>query len=318
MSSIDPTAQRAAAGVLRRLALSEEAKAFVLATPPLYSALLRAAQRYIAGERLPEALDHARRVNALGHAVTFDYMGESTRDAAMADAATDEFVAAAREVAALGLDATLSLDLSHIGLVIDESLCFENARRIADAMRGDSGGTSREIIISAEGTDRTDAVLAMYQRLSEVGAPYGITLQAFLFRTPQDLERVIELPGKVRVVKGAFDAPASVARRRGPELDAAYVQLVSRLSERNHSFSAATHDAALLPVLRPFLSAGTGEFEMLKGIGESDLLSLNRAGFRTRQYLPYGTEWFLYLCNRLAEYPPDVFSAIAAAGSDPI
>jgi proline dehydrogenase len=310
MPSLNAVDMQPAADVLRRLALSEPAKHFVLTTPLLYSALLRAAQRYIAGEDLATARGYARAANAAGHAVTFDYMGESTRDAATARAATAEFIAAAGAIKRDGLNATLSLDLSHIGLVIDATLCFDNAMAIATAMQGDRA----EIIISAEGEDRTDAVLGMYERLSAARAPYGITLQAFLHRTPADLERVLALPGKVRIVKGAFDVPAALSHPRGSGLDDAYVELIQRLAEQRHPFSAATHDDALLPRLRPLLTRDVGEFERLKGIGEDGLHALRREGFRTRQYLPYGTEWFLYLCNRLAEYPPDLFAAIAAAG----
>jgi len=142
--------------------------------------------------------------------------------------------------------------------------------------------------------------------------PVGITLQAFLHRTPDDLRSVLRYPGKVRIVKGAFDAPASVALRRGGALDRAYLALVARLRDAGHAVSVATHDAALVAEVLQQTGSGPIEFEMLRGIEGEQLSALRAQGLRTRQYLPYGREWFLYLCNRLAEHPPSVFAAIAA------
>ena len=300
------------ADAFRRLALDEGAKAYVLDRPELYGPLYRAAERYVGGETLDACVAVARETTGRGHAVTIDYMGESTRDRADAAEATAEFVRVAEAIGAHGLDATVSLDLSHVGLVVDEAFCLDNAARIAEAAR--AAGTG--VMISAEGTDRTDAVLRVHGRLCERFDAVGVTVQAFLHRTPGDLDALLDRPGTVRVVKGAFDAPPDLAMPRGPALTAAYVGLVRRLFDAGHPCSVATHDPDALAALEPD-AGNSAEFEMLRGVASDRLDALRDRGRRTRVYLPYGREWFLYLFNRLAEHPPSVFDAIAAAATPP-
>src|SRR5690349_8157759 len=149
------------AAALRHLALNEDAKAYVLQHPPLYQALLRAAMRFIGGETLAQCVGAARALNRQGHAVTIDYMGESTRDAAGAAQATHEFLAVVQTIDAARLDASVSFDLSHIGMLIDPELGYQNALTLAEAARA----TKIELMISMEGTDRTALILDIHQRL---------------------------------------------------------------------------------------------------------------------------------------------------------
>ena len=172
-------------------------------------------------------------------------------------------------------------------------------------------------MISAEGTDRTDAVLRVHGRLCERFDHIGVTVQAFLYRSPGDLDTVLDRPGRVRVVKGAFDAPSALAMHRGADLDEAYVSLVRRLFEAGRPCSVATHDPDVLAVVVPEAEGADAEFEMLRGVAPDRLGTLLDRGLRTRVYVPYGREWFLYLLNRLAEHPPSVFDAIGAVGSEP-
>ena len=303
-----PDAQTAA-DAFRRLALDEDAKAYVLDRPELYGPMYRAASRYIGGETLDSCVAVAQETNARGHAVTVDFMGESTRDRGHAASATAEFVRVAGAIDRHGLDASVSLDLSHVGLVVDEAFCLDNAAAIAQAAQ--DAGTG--VMISAEGTDRTDAVLRVHGRLCERFDHVGVTVQAFLHRSPGDLDVLLDRPGKVRVVKGAFDAPADLAMRRGGDLDAAYVGLVRRLLDAGHPCSVATHDPDILDLVAGDAEGADAEFEMLRGVAPERLGGLRDRGLRTRVYLPYGREWFLYLLNRLAEHPPSVFDAISAA-----
>lgn len=303
-----------AAAALRRLALDEEVKRYVLEHGPLYESLLRAAKRFIGGERLSDAIEAAKRLNGQGHAVAIEYMGESTRSAAAAAEATDEFLRVVETAAKGSLETSVALDLSHIGLVVDEDLCFHNASGLADAARQ----AGMEMMISAEGVERTDAVLRLHERLCERFDNVGVTLQAYLYRTPDDLAAVVQRPGKIRIVKGAFEAPAALAMPRGDELNAAYLRVIEALLAHGHRFSIATHDAALLErahqsVQERDTEHAAVEFEMLKGIAPDLLQRFQARGYRTRVYLPYGTEWYLYLCNRLAECPPNVYRALSDA-----
>ena len=304
--------QSVTAAVLRRLALDESTKSFVMNSERLYPPMLRAALRYIGGETLDSCLRVAADTNQRGHAVSIDFMGESTRTRAESTAATEEFLKIADAIRIGRYDASLSLDLSHIGLLVGADFCFHNALAIAQA----AAAADTELMISAEGADRTDDVLAMHGRLCEHSANVGITLQAYLQRTAHDLNTLVARPGKIRVVKGAFDADPALVLPRGPELDAAFLALIRTLDQARRPFSIATHDPVIIDRARSHMDEGVGEFEMLRGVESEQLDALHDTGYRTREYLPYGREWFLYLCNRIAESPPTLFDAIAAAFGD--
>lgn len=307
------------AEALKQIALDEEIKAYVLQHPPLYQPLLHAALRFIGGETLAQCVETAKSLNQEGFAVTIDCMGESTRDDEMAEQATQEFLNVIQAIAAQNLDSSVSLDLSHIGMVIDAELGYKNACVLAKAAQN----AGLEMMISMEGTDRTSLILEIHQRLCETFNNVGITLQAYLHRTPADLERVLQRPGKIRLVKGAYAAPTDLAKPRGAELDDSYWQLMERLFTSRHPCSIATHDPALLdPVPLEYahkliqeqgIEQDNIEFEMLKGVTPERLQAMRNYGYRTRVYLPYGQEWHLYLCNRLAEYPPNIHQAITDA-----
>jgi proline dehydrogenase len=204
-------------------------------------------------------------------------------------------------------------------MVIDAELGYKNACILAEAAQK----AGLEMMISMEGPDRTSLILEIHQRLCETFDNVGITLQAYLHRTPDDLERVLQRSGKIRLVKGAYAASADLAKPRGAELDGAYRQLMNRLITSGHPCSIATHDPALLdPIPLEYahqliqeqgINPDLIEFEMLKGVTQERLEALKNQGYRTRVYLPYGQEWHLYLCNRLAEYPPNIYQAITDA-----
>ena len=300
-----------AAEALRHIALDETVKSYVLQHPPLYQALHRAAMRFIGGETLTQCVEITKSLNEQGYSVTVDFMGESTRDASMAEQATQEFLNVVRAIASQNLDASVSLDLSHIGMVSDAELGYKNACTLAEVAQQ----AGLEMMISMEGTDRTALILEIHQRLCERFNNVGITLQAYLYRTPDDLTAALQRTGKIRLVKGAYEAPSNLARSRGSELDTAYHQLMETLLGSNHSCSIATHDQSLLSYAHKFIQnqnlvSDKIEFEMLQGVTPERLKAISEYGYRTRVYLPYGQEWHLYLCNRLAEYPPNLYQAI--------
>jgi proline dehydrogenase len=300
-----------AAEALRHIALDEAAKTYVLQHPPIYQSLRHAAMRFIGGETLSQCVEITKSLNEQGYAATIDFMGESTRDAAIAEQATGEFLNVVRAIAVQNLDASVSLDLSHLGMVIDAELGYENACILAEAAKQ----AGLEIMISMEGADRTDLILEIHQRLCERFNNVGITLQAYLYRTFDDLKTALQRPGKIRLVKGAYEAPSNLARSRGAELDMAYRQLMEILLESNHPCSIATHDQSLLSYAHKFIqeqniASGKFEFEMLQGVTPERLKAMHEYGYPARVYLPYGQEWHLYMCNRLAEYPPNLYQAV--------
>lgn len=303
-----------AAQVLRSLALDEDLKWSIPTDPVLGRLARKVAQRFVAGERLTEALDRAEHVIAAGHRVNVEYMGESCRDAQRATAETEVFLDAAR---LLPPGCSISLDLSHIGLAVDEELALANASRIARA----TAESGREMVISAEGSDRTDAVLAVHHDLCRRFDHIGITVQARLHRTADDLAELLSRPGRIRLVKGAFLEPETLAyRREDPALRTAYLTYAEQLADSGHLCSFATHDWDLIHRIDHHLG-GKGhetapwEFETLLGLGPDRLDAMARHGHPTREYVVFGTEWWLYVCNRLAEDPRRLLRALVDAAS---
>lgn len=306
-----------AAEVLRAWALDEALKASAMADPTVATVARRIAARYIAGETVEDALDAARAILERGHGVSLEYTGESVRDAELADRETEVFLALISRLHDADLPATVSLDLSHIGMLQGPDHVHRNGMRLAEAIA--PLGTA--LMVSAEASDRTDLVLQATERLAADGAPVGLTVQARLHRTPGDLERALALPGPVRLVKGAFLESSDVALPRdGAELTGRYLDLATALISSGHCVNIATHDPGLVDaVLRDHADAVRSrrvEFEMLRGLGTDLLDRLHVDGYPTREYAIFGTEWWLYVLNRIAEHPDRVFEAILDAGAD--
>lgn len=301
-----------AAQVLRALALDEDMKWRIPADPLLGPLAAKVARRYVAGETLADAVERAKEIQASGHQVTVEYMGESCRDPMRAAAETKVFVEAARQ---LPVGCSVSLDLSHVGLAVDPDLAFGNASWIAEA----TAESGREMIISAEGSDRTDAILDVHKKLCERYEHVGITVQARLHRTDADLPRLLDRPGRIRLVKGAFLEPEDIAwPREAPELATAYLCYAELLADSKHLCSFATHDWDLIERIDRNLGdpgEASWEFETLLGLGPDRLDVMAKHGHPTREYVVFGTEWWLYVCNRLAEDPQRLLQAIADAAA---
>ena len=289
----------------QKAALNENAKSYILENKVLFNLLEKAAGRYIAGKQLTNAVNKVIELNTRKIPCTVDFMGESIRNSEEAIKVTKEFLNLAREINHSNLNCTISLDLSHIGLAIDKQLAIDNLHKICEE--------GLEVIISAENVDRTDIVLETYFETSAHYKNLGITLQAYLHRSENDFQELIKHEGKIRIVKGAFETPRGIALDRGEELNNKYLDFVKLLLEKKHKCSIATHDPKIqdgvIDLLKNIEAPKNYEFESLLGIQNKRLFKLSRE-HPARIYIVYGTEWYLYLCNRLAEYPPGIFQAV--------
>ncbi|WP_102127080.1 proline dehydrogenase family protein [Deinococcus planocerae] len=304
---------------LRSLALREDVKAYLEQDPVLLAIFQRVSRRYVAGETREEALARIAEINARSHAATVDYMGESCRDAGKARTETQAILELAAALGERGLESSLSLDISHVGSLVDEDLCYENMCHIARAAQN----IGQEVMISMEGSDRTDATLEMYnrlhKRLNEQFGNVGITIQARMLRTERDLSRLLERPGRIRLVKGAYHESPSVAYPfESTETGDAYRRYARQLIASGHPCSIATSDPGIHTDLQAFIEAEHHreqpfEFEILMGLGSERLDSLRSRGYRTREYVVFGSEWFLYVCNRIADQPIRVLQAVVDA-----
>jgi proline dehydrogenase len=303
-----------AAEAIRAFALDTDAKERFQTDPRLQPYMHRVAQRYIAGRTVEDALRRLASIRARGHKGSVEYMGESCTDEALAMRETEVFLELVKAVDAAGHDCTISFDLSHVGLAIDPELGYRNARRIAAA----AAATGREAIISMEGSERADAIYDTYRRLhDEAGlANVGITVPAKRHRTAHDLPRLLEYPGRIRLVKGAFhEGPDISHARNSPELAAAYRGYALTLLRSGHLCAIATHDTAIQHDLAAQLADGACdparyEFESLDGLGTAQIDGLRAQGFPTREYLVFGEEHFLYVLNRISEEPVRVYQAV--------
>ncbi|MEH6537231.1 MAG: proline dehydrogenase family protein [Psychroserpens sp.] len=299
------------ANALRKAALNNKTKEYILSDTGLYHTIKKAADRYIGGETLDETILKVKDQNKNGFKCSMEFMGENTLTEKKANAATNEFIQIAREIKNQTLHSTVSLDLSHIGLAISKDLCLSNL----DSILKEAKNYNTEVIISAEGIERTDDIIEMYKTTSKTYKNVSITLQAYLHRTKDDFKDLIQESGRIRMVKGAFETPRHLSIPRGKELDHMYLNYVDQLLSKNHKCSIATHHNEIQQEVTKLIKKyktndDVYEFESLYGIQTEQLIELKKQGFSTKLYIVYGKEWYLYLCNRIAEYPLYLFRAL--------
>ena len=266
------------------------------------------ASRFVAGENAAEFLPVAKSVNARGFAVAATLLGESVADADETRAVRDEYLGLLRAFAAQEMDANVAFKLTHVGLDVDPELALDNASRIVETA-GERGNTVR---MDMEQSRYVNPTLAIYRRLRERHDNVGFVLQSYLYRSRADLEAMLPLAPNVRIVKGAYLEPASVAHPRKRDVDAAYVELVELALGGGGYTAVATHDETIvehvmaLAERRGLPKRGRFEFQMLYGIAAPLARRALERGYRVRLSVPYGENWFPYLMRRLAERPANV------------
>lgn len=271
------------------------------------------AERFVAGETLEKAIEAARAINAAGMSVSLDYLGEAVRSRAEAEAATDMAIRTLEAIAAHGIDGNISIKPSQLGLDIDEEFCRRNIERVLQRARelGDGEG---EIFVrlDMESSDYTERTIRLVEELWHAGyRNVGTVLQSYLRRTPADLRRLIALGSRVRLVKGAYKEPASLAYPDKADVDRMFVEEMQVLLEHGHYPAIATHDEAIIDATRRWafekgISKADFEFQMLYGIRRDLQTRLREEGYNVRVYVPFGDSWYPYLMRRLAERPANV------------
>ena len=261
-------------------------------------------RRFVAGETLEEVLAVAAKLNAEGIFTALDHLGENVTTLKEAEGSTESYLAALDEIAARGLPATVSIKVTQFGMDLSEAACRDNVRRLA--RRAQETGSRVEIDMeSTRYTDRTlDVAAAVAQEFGDIRC----VIQAYLRRSQADVERLNGLAIPVRLCKGAYDEPPEVAFASKRDVDANYVRLMQALLDRGAYPAIATHDERMIEeTLRYVQVRGIGadrfEFQMLYGIRRDLQRSLIARGYRLRLYVPYGTAWYPYFMQRLAERP---------------
>jgi proline dehydrogenase len=266
--------------------------------------------RFVAGETLPPALAALERLREAGFRTTVDVLGEAVTTRAAAEAAADEYLETLHALAERGLDRNVSVKLSQMGLAIDPDLCRANLTRILER----AAATGTFVRIDMEDHSTTDATLAIWRELRPINAgrgDSGVVIQSALRRSPADVEALIGEAARVRLCKGAYVEPPSVAYPDKPDVDAAYVALMERLLIDGTSPALATHDERIIARAVAFtrergIAPDRFEFQMLYGVRRDLQDRLVKAGFGVRVYVPFGTQWYPYFMRRLAERPANV------------
>jgi proline dehydrogenase len=272
--------------------------------------------RFVAGETLADALEALQRLRDRGFATTVDILGESVTSTDAARAAADGYLETLDALADRGLDRNVSLKLSQMGLNVDEAVCRDNVARIV-AHATSLGGFVRIDMEDHTTVDRTLGVWRDVRPVPEVrgtngGAPdCGVVIQSALRRSPADVEALIADGARIRLCKGAYQEPASVAHQDRVDVDGAYASLMGELLRRGTFPAFATHDPALIreaiEVARTHeIGPERYEFQMLYGIRRDLQDRLLAAGYGVRVYVPFGREWYPYFMRRLAERPANV------------
>ncbi len=274
----------------------------------------RLSHRFVAGESLDQAADVAARLNREGRQVSLDHLGEHVSDRTEALAAKDDYLACLDRISADGLDANISIKLTQLGLGFDDGLATDSLRELAKR----AAATGTTVTVDMEESRYTEATIVAYEAVQSELGNLGIAVQAYLYRSRADLDRLIPLGGHIRLCKGAYAEPPDVAYQRKEDVDAAFDRLLRVLMASPQVRPAiATHDddRIALAIALAAEREEPWEFQMLYGVRRDLQERLIRENHHLRVYVPYGSAWYPYLTRRLAERPANlVFFLRATVG----
>jgi proline dehydrogenase len=271
-------------------------------------------RRFIAGETIDEAIAAARAIQTGGMNVTLDQLGESVTTISGADAATRIYLQTVDAIVLAGVERNISLKLSQLGLNIDRATCTDNLRRILEASRPHDFF----VRIDMEESSTVPATLEVFQSVWDQGSRHvGLVLQSALYRSEEDARRLSDAGVRIRLVKGAYKEPKSVAYQKKADVDAAFVRIMDQLLRTGTYPALATHDPAIIDAAKRMAAANRigndrYEFQMLYGIRRDLQAALVAEGFRLRLYVPFGTQWFPYFMRRLGERPANLAFVLRA------
>lgn len=267
----------------------------------------RWARRFVPGEDIALAIEAAQTCNRAGMSVSLDHLGENVRSREDAERARDTYLMALDRIAASGLDANISLKLTHLGLDLGDEFCAEQLRAITRR----AAETGNFVRVDMEASAYTDRTLRMVKQARAETDAVGTVIQAYLFRSEQDIRDLLDIGCQIRLVKGAYKESSQIAFPRKKDVDANFVKLMKILLPSGIYHALATHDPDMIDAAIRFaaeqqITKDKFEFQMLYGIRTDLQASLVRQGYRVRVYIPFGRDWFPYFMRRLAERPANL------------
>jgi len=276
------------------------------------------ARRFIAGETVEEAIDAVADLPGKGLRLTLDYLGESVASADAAAAAAADYVNLIDKIVASGIERNLSVKLTQLGLDVDRATAVDNMRRILEP--ADAHGFF--VRIDMENSPYTDATISILETLRQQGhTSIGTVIQTCLKRSEADIRRLNGLGVRMRLVKGAYREPRTVAYQQKSEVDAAFVDLMRLLMDEGTYPAIATHDPIMIETAKAYATSkgyanDRFEFQMLYGIRRDLQAALVAQGYRVRVYVPFGKQWYPYFMRRLGERPANVAFVVKGILSD--
>jgi proline dehydrogenase len=294
-----------------------EARDFVavldaIQTPAFQQRFFFLARRFIAGETVDQAMDAVAELNAQGMTATLDFLGEDVTARPEAERTRDAYFALLDAIRTRGVETNVSVKLTAMGLLVDEDFALDNLR----AVLARAAQTRDPFVrIDMEGSAVTDATLRVFERAYAETKHVGPVLQAYLKRTPADVERAIALGARVRLCKGAYSEPAEIAYKDMPTIRSRYLRSAEALLERGNYPGIATHDERIIAAVETFvrerqIARDRFEFQLLYGVRPELQRRLVADGYRVRVYVPYGTHWAGYFYRRITERKENVFFAL--------
>jgi proline dehydrogenase len=267
----------------------------------------RVAQRFVAGGKLDDAVAASRAVNRAGQFSSLDLLGENVADESSARRSAQNYLGIFDRIAQEGLESNVSLKLTQLGLDLDAALCEE----LLGGIVSHAARYSNFVRVDMEGSPYTQRTIEIVKRVRARHENVGTVMQAYLYRTEQDIRELLDVGCRIRLCKGAYNEPPSVAFPQKSDVDANYVKLMKILLPSGVYHGIATHDPAMLQATKEFvrekkIDRDAFEFQMLYGIRTDLQKQLIREGYRLRIYIPYGADWFPYFMRRLAERPANL------------
>jgi proline dehydrogenase len=265
-------------------------------------------KRFIAGEDLETALRITRQLNQEGFLVALDYLGEDTHRIEDAEYAAEQYITLLEQIHKSGVNSCISIKLTQLGLDLGDAIARRNLEKVLAASRE----LNNFVWVDMESSKHTQAILDLFCELYPRYPHSGTVLQSYLYRTPQDLERLIALGARIRLVKGAYAEPKEVAYPDKRSVDRQFKTQMEMLLEKGNEPAIATHDTRLISHAKHHaaelgLSRTQFEFQLLYGISRELQKRLVAEGYRTLIYVPYGEQWYPYFSRRLAERPANLY-----------
>jgi proline dehydrogenase len=302
--------------VLGRTLLWASEKEWVHRTVATNRLTRQVVKRFVAGDQLEDAVKIIKDLNSRGIGGILDLLGEGVADPAGASSAADEYLASIRRIEETGIDTTVSVKLTQLGLAFDKGACIDHLRLLA----AEAEAIGSYVEIDMEQSEYVTDTVDVYRLLQADFPSLRLAIQAYLRRAPVDLESMSAMKPRIRLVKGAYAEPDEVALQQKKEIREQFKFLSDWLFENGADPGIATHDGELIDHAKNAAArTGTGregfEIQMLYGIRRDLQEVLARLGFRVRTYVPFGSAWYPYLMRRMAERPANVrFFLRAVAG----